>query len=68
MTAGREHVKKYGNVYGTFEGTQPTLHINDTELIKSVFIKDFDHFINRRVIIAFLNIYFGCNSLTKFIL
>jgi len=44
----REEVKKYGNLYGSFMGMQPTLHINDTELIKSVFIKDFDHFINRR--------------------
>merc|ERR1712071_566909 len=44
----REEVKKNGNLYGSFMGMQPTLHINDTELIKSVFIKDFDHFINRR--------------------
>jgi len=48
MTVGRENVKKYGNMYGSFEGTQPTLHVNDTEIIKSIFIKDFDHFINRR--------------------
>ena len=53
MTVGRENVKKYGNMYGSFEGTQPTLHVNDTEIIKSIFIKDFDHFINRRVMIAF---------------
>ena len=42
-------VKEYGNVFGTFLGTSPTLHVNDTEIIKSVFIKDFDHFVNRRV-------------------
>jgi len=41
-------VKEYGKLYGTFEGTVPTLHINDTKLIRSIFIKDFDHFINRR--------------------
>jgi len=45
---GRKMVKEYGNVFGTFLGTSPTLHVNDTEIIKSVFIKDFDHFVNRR--------------------
>jgi len=44
-------VKEYGKVYGTFQGTKPTLNINDTKLIRSVFVKDFDHFINRRVMI-----------------
>ena len=47
----REMVKEYGKVYGTFQGTKPTLNINDTKLIRSVFVKDFDHFINRRVMI-----------------
>jgi len=46
----REMVKKYGKIFGTFEGTTPTLRINDTKLIRSVFVKDFDHFINRRKI------------------
>jgi len=46
----REMVKEYGKVYGTFQGTKPTLNINDTKLIRSVFVKDFDHFINRRKI------------------
>merc|ERR1712137_301040 len=45
----REMFKKYGKVFGTFEGIKPTLRINDTKLIRSVFVKDFDHFINRRV-------------------
>ena len=37
-------------MYGTFEGTTPTLHTIDTEIIKMVFVKDFDHFVNRRVV------------------
>lgn len=44
----REMAKKYGKVYGLFEGLKPNLRISDTELIRSVFVKDFDHFINRR--------------------
>jgi len=44
----REMFKKYGKVFGTFVGIEPTLRINDTKLIRSVFVKDFDHFINRR--------------------
>ena len=53
MKVGSENVKRYGDLFGTFEGTQPTLHINDTELVKSIFVKDFDHFINRRVLIVY---------------
>ena len=37
-------------MYGTFEGTTPTLHTIDTELIKLVCVKEFDRFVNRRVI------------------
>lgn len=44
----KEMFRKYGKIYGKFEGTQPNLCINDAELIKSIFVKDFDHFINRR--------------------
>jgi len=40
--------KKYGNIYGTFEGLSPNLWINDTKIIRSVLIKDFSHFSNRR--------------------
>ena len=42
-------VSKYGKVIGYFEGMQPNLVITDAELIKQIFVKDFDHFINRRV-------------------
>ena len=46
----RKREKKYGKMYGTFEGTTPTLHPIDTELIKLVCVKEFDRFVNRRVI------------------
>lgn len=42
-------MKKYGKIAGTYDGTQPNLWTTDAEIIKSVFVKDFDHFINRRV-------------------
>ena len=42
-------VRKYGRTFGYFDGTQPSLWTTDANLIKSVFVKDFDHFINRRV-------------------
>ena len=64
MKVGSENVKRYGDLFGTFEGTQPTLHINDTELVKSIFVKDFDHFINRRVLIVCSHIKFDWNKAT----
>lgn len=42
-------VAKYGSTFGTFDGVQPVLVTIDTDLIRSVFVKDFDHFVNRRV-------------------
>ncbi|CAG7728211.1 unnamed protein product [Allacma fusca] len=40
--------KKYGPVYGLYEGRIPHIHICDPELIRLIFVKDFDHFRNRR--------------------
>nr|QST15042.1 CYP360A2 protein [Diaphanosoma celebensis] len=40
--------RKYGKVFGFFEGNAPNLFICDADFIRSVFVKDFDHFINRR--------------------
>ena len=41
--------KKYGKVFGFFEGMVPNLFVSDADMIRSVFVKDFDHFVNRRV-------------------
>ncbi len=42
-------VKKYGKTFGFFEGRKPNLFVADAEFIRSVLVKDFDHFVNRRV-------------------
>ena len=42
-------MKKYGKTFGIFDGLTPVLWTTDAELIRSVFVKDFDHFVNRRV-------------------
>jgi hypothetical protein len=42
-------VKKHGKVFGYYDGPQPNLWITDLELIKAIFVKDFDHFVDRRV-------------------
>ncbi|XP_046449638.1 cytochrome P450 3A14-like [Daphnia pulex] len=41
-------VKKYGKVFGYFDGPIPNLWITDVEMIKAMYVKDFDHFIDRR--------------------
>jgi hypothetical protein len=41
--------KRYGRVYGVFDGLQPNLFVADADLIKQIFIKDFDRFPYRRV-------------------
>ncbi|GFS45437.1 cytochrome P450 3A41 [Nephila pilipes] len=40
-------LKKYGNVFGYFVGEIPYIVVNDLEMIKQVFIKDFNVFSNR---------------------
>ena len=44
-----ERSKKNGGqkTWGTYEGSQPTINTVDTELIKEIFIKRFDHFHER---------------------
>lgn len=44
-----ELIEKYGKVVGMFEGTTPILMINDPKILKHIFIKDFNSFVNHRV-------------------
>jgi cytochrome P450 family 3 subfamily A len=44
-----ELIKKYGRICGAFEGSVPVLMTSDVAFIKAVMIKDFAHFVNRRV-------------------
>ncbi|CAG2173908.1 unnamed protein product, partial [Oppiella nova] len=44
----QSYVRKYGNIFGIFNGTDPVLLIADPELIKQVLVKDFHRFTNRR--------------------
>jgi cytochrome P450 family 3 subfamily A len=41
--------KKYGKVFGYFDGPIPNLWVADVDLIKAMYVKDFDHFVDRRV-------------------
>ncbi|CAG0888448.1 unnamed protein product [Darwinula stevensoni] len=41
-------IKTYGKLIGLFEGTRPYLFCADPDIIRDVFIKNFDHFVNRR--------------------
>ncbi|GIY54433.1 cytochrome P450 3A41 [Caerostris darwini] len=43
----REWVKKYGRVIGYYYGMKPVLLVTDPYLLKDIFIKDFNKFINR---------------------
>ncbi|CAF1359364.1 unnamed protein product [Rotaria sordida] len=45
-----EMVQKYGNIFGTFEGTIPVIILSDPELLRKVLIKDFHVFTNRRIL------------------
>ncbi|CAG2113219.1 unnamed protein product [Medioppia subpectinata] len=40
--------KKYGKLYGVFEGNKPILRIGDPELVKQIMVKDFHVFQTRR--------------------
>ncbi|CAL8106832.1 unnamed protein product [Orchesella dallaii] len=48
--ADAENVKKYGKVFGYYEGRTPHIFIADPEMIRLIFIKDFDHFHNKRAL------------------
>jgi cytochrome P450 family 3 subfamily A len=40
--------KKYGSVYGYYEGVIPVLVISEPEYIKQIAVKNFDYFVDRR--------------------
>jgi hypothetical protein len=44
-----ELISKYGKIVGYFEGSTPNLMVTDVKFIKAALIKDFSHFVNRRV-------------------
>lgn len=49
-------VMKYGKTIGFFEGSNPVVMTIDPKLIKAICIKDFNTFVNRRVILFSLDI------------
>lgn len=42
--------RKYGKLYGAFEGSSPTLIVSDPEIVKQVLVKDFSQLANRRLL------------------
>ncbi|GFV39317.1 cytochrome P450 3A31 [Trichonephila clavipes] len=44
-----EWVKKHGRVLGYYYGMKPVLLVTDPYILKDIFIKDFNKFINREV-------------------
>lgn len=44
----RDWTKKYGRVFGYFEGHTPVLVVSDPDIIQNVFIKSFSNFHSRR--------------------
>lgn len=46
-------VNTYGKLCGYFEGSTPVIMTTDVKFIKSILIKDFGSFVNRRVIESF---------------
>ena len=41
--------KKYGDLFGTFEGSTPQLVVFDVDLVKKIMIQDFDYVTNRGI-------------------
>jgi len=40
-----EHLcQKYGRIFGTFDGATPVMNIAESEIIRNIFVKEFDHF------------------------
>lgn len=45
-----ERRKKYGKVYGSYLGTQPTIVVSDPEMVKEITIKQFWNFSDRNAV------------------
>ncbi|XP_054713619.1 cytochrome P450 3A31-like [Uloborus diversus] len=43
-----ERYKKYGRIYGHFEGTRPVISVAEPALLKNIMVKDFATFTQRR--------------------
>lgn len=41
-------VREYGKIFGYFTGPTPTLFTTDPELIRLIFVKDFECFADKR--------------------
>jgi hypothetical protein len=45
----REWTKKYGKLYGYYEGHLPILVTSDVDMVNEIFVKQFNHFSARKV-------------------
>src|SRR5690606_29916397 len=50
-------VRKYGKIYGVYNGTKQVLNVADPEAIKQMMIKDFHLFVNRRQLSVYHEIF-----------
>ena len=46
----RDMVKKYGKVFGLYEGQYPVLVVTELSMLKQIMLKDHEHFYDRRVV------------------
>ena len=44
-----QNTAKYGDVWGYYEGSRPTVVISDVEMMKEIYIKQFSKFYSRKV-------------------
>lgn len=57
MTFDIEIFKKYNSdIVGYFEASTPIVLCKDVDMIKHVMVKDFAHFVNRRVNFSFVDL------------
>ena len=44
-----QNTEKYGDVWGYYEGSRPTVVISNVEMMKEIYIKQFSKFYSRKV-------------------